>query len=331
MKKDYHEKISVIMSTYNTHKEILLKSINSILNQSYKNIELIIVCDGICEDYNIISNIKDKRIVLVQNDRNYGLPYSLNKAIEISKGSFIARMDSDDVAKKNRLEIQYKFMIKHPNIDICGMEARRIGNGHGKISLYYNHENDINYQLIYESCFVHPTIMFRKSFLVKNNIKYNEEYRSAQDFELWSRINKNNMALIKKVGLYYRIHESQIGTEKKEEQAANAIKIIKRNVIKRYGNEKKIIDCFLVLSLRKKISTTEQILELSKNIDLILKKEKFDINKKRVLYTRFFHVLLKNNLLFNNIIFIIKNDNVRNKVLNLRNLFYVFYKIKNYL
>ena len=93
------ELVSVIMSTYNTDSEMLKESINSILNQTYKNIELIIVNDGSNkDDLKVIKSFNDNRIRVVNNKVNEGLAISLNKAIDISNGIYIARMDSDDIS-----------------------------------------------------------------------------------------------------------------------------------------------------------------------------------------------------------------------------------------
>ena len=98
-----NKKVSIIMSTYNTPEEFLKKSIDSILNQTYSNIEFIIVCDGNREEYEKIKKINDNRIKVLLNDNNRGLPYSLNFAIENSTGDYIARMDSDDIAINDRI------------------------------------------------------------------------------------------------------------------------------------------------------------------------------------------------------------------------------------
>ena len=107
-------KVSIIMSTYQTEETQLKQAIESILGQTYSNLELIIVCDGICKDIDIIKQYKDNRIHLIENEVNRGLPYSLNRAIEHSEGKYIARMDSDDISVKNRIAKQVEFMAKHP-------------------------------------------------------------------------------------------------------------------------------------------------------------------------------------------------------------------------
>ena len=117
------KKVSVIMSTYKTEESILNEAIDSILKQSYQNIELIIVCDGDKEEYNRIKEIKNPKIKVLFNETNKGLPYSLHLAIKNSTGDYIARMDSDDIAIEDRIEKQFNFMEEHKEIGICGTNA----------------------------------------------------------------------------------------------------------------------------------------------------------------------------------------------------------------
>ena len=120
-KENCENKISVIMSVYNEKKEWLQMSINSILNQSFKNFEFIIVLDNpdnielkaVLEQF----AAKDSRIKLIYNKKNMGLVYSLNSALKVAKGEYIARMDADDISELDRLEVQYNYFEQNPDID----------------------------------------------------------------------------------------------------------------------------------------------------------------------------------------------------------------------
>ena len=114
--------VSVIMSVYNGEK-YLSKAIESILNQSYRNFEFIIVDDASTDSSLEIINeyLKiDNRIIILSNNVNIGLGSSLNKAIQFSSGEFIARMDSDDISIPDRLEKQINYLLEHKNIHILG-------------------------------------------------------------------------------------------------------------------------------------------------------------------------------------------------------------------
>ena len=117
--------VSVVMSVYNSEK-YLKSSIESILCQDYSNFEFIIINGGSTDSSLKILNEykeKDKRIIILDNIKNKGLIYSLNKGIENSKGKYIARMDSDDFSRKTRLSEQVKFMEKNTEIAMCGTAA----------------------------------------------------------------------------------------------------------------------------------------------------------------------------------------------------------------
>ena len=121
MKKDL---ISVLMGIYNIpSKEVLEKSINSILNQSYKNIEFIIIDDGSTNDtYKWAKEItkNDKRVILKKNEKNLGLTKTLNKCLKLATGEFIARMDGDDYSHKDRFEKQLSFLKNNKEYQLVG-------------------------------------------------------------------------------------------------------------------------------------------------------------------------------------------------------------------
>lgn len=292
------KKVSVIMSTYNTEEEFLRESIESILNQTYKNLELIIVCDGCERDYKIISTYNDSRIKTICHDKNKGLPCSLNEAIDISNGEYIARMDSDDISVKNRIEEQVKFLEENQEIDICGTSAKLFGSRNKKKTIYLNGIEEIEIQLLYKATLIHPTVMIRKKIF--EEFKYNEEFRYSQDFELWSRvIQKYKIAFMPFVGLNYRIHDKQASTEKKEEQAVLSMKVIKNNSSRITGKyEDKIYQTLCVLGGRKSL-TRDNYKKISNNIDYIIDNNiNYNINKlKKVLYNRYFELILKNKIL----------------------------------
>ena len=225
-------KVSVIMSTFNSKEEHLRSSIESILNQSYKDIELIIVNDGSqFKDIEIIKSYDDNRIVLINNEKNIGLAASLNKAIKMSRGEYIARMDSDDVSLKRRIEKQVKFMEKNPHIDIVGTYARFFGDSK-KVSLTpLINMREIYIMLLMETTLLHPTVMIRKSFIEQNELLYNELFTYAQDFDMWARCSElGNIEIMPEILVYIRKHAKQISTEKKNLQKKFAKKILKRQL-----------------------------------------------------------------------------------------------------
>lgn len=183
--------VSVVLPVYNA-KDFLEETIVSILTQRYTNLELIIINDGSTDNsLDIINKYKesDYRIVLV-NRENRGFVYSLNEAISLSKGKYIARMDADDISLKDRFEEQIKILDNMKNIDVVGCNYQLIDNksnitGEVKVPIS---ESDILMALCYSVPFAHPSVMIRKSIF--ENIKYEEN--PTEDYLLWSKIYKNN-------------------------------------------------------------------------------------------------------------------------------------------
>lgn len=185
--------VSVIMSEYNTDQKLLINSINSILNQTYENIEFIIIDDcGKNDLKKILSNINDKRIVYYKNEKNSGLVYSLNKAISISKGKYIARMDTDDFSYPNRLEIEVEYLEKNPQIDLVSSRADYFDGkviwGESKFS-----GNVRRKELLNGSPIIHPTVMFKKETLQKIGGYLN--YNRCEDYATWIELFVNNFNL----------------------------------------------------------------------------------------------------------------------------------------
>lgn len=198
------------MSVYNS-EEFIKESISSILQQSYHNFEFIIVDDGSKDQSkNIIKSYSDSRIVFVENQFNIGLAASLNKAISLSKGAYIVRMDADDICLINRLKYQIEFLEKNEHIDICGGYISRIdktGRVYKRVSKMPLCDGEIKSNLLYSNQLFHPTVVFKTSFFKKNNIQYNEDFIRTQDYELWSRLAFDYQAVfanIPRIVLKYR-------------------------------------------------------------------------------------------------------------------------------
>ena len=172
-------------------EQFVEQAIASILAQSYKKLEFLIIDDG-SKDSTVekIIQFKDSRIRLLKNEKNLGIAASLNKGIIESKGKYIARMDADDISLQDRIEKQFNFMEKNPQVGILGTGYYEI-NKHGerkKAYIYPHDDMEIKWKLLTGPVFPHPTVMFRKDVLIAFNINYNINYSATQDYELWSRL-----------------------------------------------------------------------------------------------------------------------------------------------
>ena len=183
-------KVSVVMSAYNCEK-FLVESLDSLLQQSFSNFELILFDDGSNDNTrNIITEYagKDIRIIPVFNDQNMGLTANLNRGIKLSKGTYIARMDADDISLPERFEKQIRFLDNHPDIDLLGtgsIDIDEFGNETQLRTVPEKHKEIINL-LPKANPMTHSSVMFRKISFEKINF-YNESYRTTQDYEMWFR------------------------------------------------------------------------------------------------------------------------------------------------
>lgn len=189
--------ISVIMATYNPKNlDKVTASIDSILHQTYSNIELII-CDDGSSDYvkKYLKTIqkKDSRIKCIYNDMNHGLAYSLNACLDKAKGEFIARQDDDDVSKPNRLKIQMDFLKKNPSIDFVGSAVDLFDeNGvWGKSTVIQFPEKE---DFLKRSPFAHPTILVRReAYDAVDGYRVSKETMRAQDYDMFMRMYAKNI------------------------------------------------------------------------------------------------------------------------------------------
>ena len=175
--------VSIIMSEYNTNKKLLIESIQSLLNQTYNNFEIILIDDCGENDVNdVIKIFNDKRIKVFRNENNSGLVYSLNKAIKLSSGQYIARMDTDDYSYPDRIEKQVDFMIKNPKYDVIGTKCYYYDgqNIWGKS----NFSGEITKEVMLNGTpLIHPSVMYKKSIMEKNGGYLN--YKRCEDTATW--------------------------------------------------------------------------------------------------------------------------------------------------
>ena len=189
-------KISIIMGIYKmiNKRSIVELSINSILNQTYKDFEFIICDDGYNDGtYEMVQDLikNDKRVILIKNNENKGLAYSLNHCLSIAKGKYIARMDADDISMPDRLEKQIEFLDEHLEYAMAGCNLLLI-NDKGIWGKRILAEKPTKKSFLFTSPFCHPAIVMRKDILDKvNNYRVEKITRRAEDYDLFMRIYAN--------------------------------------------------------------------------------------------------------------------------------------------
>lgn len=212
--------ISVVMPVYNG-ETFLRQAVLSILNQTVRDIELILINDGSSDATAAIAQelcAADPRIRYFTQE-NRGVIATLNRGLELSRGEFIARMDADDVAHPRRFEKQLALLRSKPDVVICGSEAILFGDTTGRLRKPASDAQCRAWQLL-GPCFIHPTVMFRRN-LVDGGIRYRTEYRHAEDYDFWFQVAAlGKMENIREPLLSYRVHGGQVTRTRRLAQTA---------------------------------------------------------------------------------------------------------------
>ena len=218
-------RLTVLMSVYNAECH-LSEAIDSILNQTCKDFEFLIMNDGSTDSSrDIITGYSDSRIHLIDNEKNLGLTKSLNRGIELSSTKYIARMDADDISLPKRLEGQIAFMEANPDEGVCGCWYRKVGSTEKTVRTPEGHD-EIRLALFFKNTLGHSTVMMRSSVLKEHGLCYDESMKTAQDYYLWVRLAElTRCANIPQVCLLYRVYPEQISGAVKDSQDESADRV----------------------------------------------------------------------------------------------------------
>lgn len=200
--------VSIIMSEYNTLEDLLEESIKSMLNQTYKNFEIILIDDcGKIDVSEFVKRFNDERIRVIKNSENMGLVKSLNRAIENAKGKYLVRMDTDDISYPERIEKQVKFMEDHPEYALSSSKVQ-----------FYNGEEifgetkftgEVTKNIIIKlgnTPIVHPTVIIKKDVILK--VGGYPNYKRCEDLALWIELVLNGYRLYVMDEILLRYHLS---------------------------------------------------------------------------------------------------------------------------
>ena len=212
--------ISVVMPTYNASDAFLKEAVESILNQSFRDFEFIIIDDGSTNDTPAyLNSLTDPRIQILRNERNIGITRSLNIGFRAAQGKYIARMDSDDVSMPDRLEKQFAFMESHPDVTVCGsMLSRYKGDAVPDRKKTEDMESYRIRMLFLNPGPSHPTAFFRREVLVQHHIEYDESLKYSQDYGMWMTVSQFGRICILPDRLLFRRYENNVSTLHRAEQ-----------------------------------------------------------------------------------------------------------------
>jgi glycosyltransferase involved in cell wall biosynthesis len=214
----------VILPVYNAENYITA-AVDSVLQQTYAHYECIIINDGSTDGTagKLHPYRHNKRVKLIERE-NKGLVRTLNEAVQLCEGTYIMRMDADDLSTPDRMAKQLAFLESNA-LDILGSGIRTFGGLYRFTRRYYTDDATIRFQLGFASCFAHPTLFCRREPLLQN--PYDHRYEKIEDYELWTRLAKQGykMGNCPDVLLHYRVHKNQITTASRNFQDQERIKI----------------------------------------------------------------------------------------------------------
>ncbi|WP_456277646.1 glycosyltransferase [Bacillus sp. AK128] len=221
-------KITVLMPVYNGLKWIE-DSVKSILKQTFKDFEFIIIDDGSSDGTsNYLKRLTDSRIIIVYQEENQGIVSALNKGIKLAKGKYIARMDADDISFPTRLESQFNFLEQNKeyvlvasNIETFTHETDIKGGIIQEFQEWYNSahsDEEIRKTLPIGNCLNHPSVMFRSESILATGL-YKPQFQLAEDYELFIRLSGfGKMYKLTERLLKYRIHSNQLSSTYNQKQ-----------------------------------------------------------------------------------------------------------------
>lgn len=228
-----HEKntvplVSVVLPVYNGEK-YLAEAIDSILMQTFKDFELIMIDDGSTDSSQSILReyeARDARIRVLLHE-NQGLATTLNNSIDIARGTWVARMDQDDISELCRFDRQLKWLEK-TGADIAGSWVQRFGTLDKRVIKLSQTDEAIKMAMLFSSPFAHPSVMMRTELVSK--LRYDSAFEKAEDYDLWVRAAESEwkMTNVPEVLLFYRVHSSQISTKSASQQQQLTQKIRQR-------------------------------------------------------------------------------------------------------
>jgi glycosyltransferase involved in cell wall biosynthesis len=269
--------ISVIMPIYNAEK-YLNEAIDSILNQTYPDFELILLNDNSTDSSKSIIEFylaKDKRIIFVNKDLNVGPATLRNEGFDIASGEFIALLDADDIAAPTRFEKQIGILKNNPQIGVCGSWFTTFGDKERrKVVQHPEQHNQIKVNFLIDCTIGNSTAFFKKNIL--GEIRYNKEYVPAEDFHLWSRlITKAQFYIIQESLVDYRIHDTNI-SQTKIDNVKKSNRRIKIELLKQFeieGNNPNISSYIHLIEGQKGL-TFEEIKLVSECYNDLINKNK---------------------------------------------------------
>lgn len=257
-------KISAVMALYNTPIEYLQKTVESILNQTFKDFEFIVIDDASTIEYKeFFENFKDSRIKYFKLEKNAGPGNARNEGIKKALGEYVAIVDSDDIYLPKRFELQSKFFDENPEISLTSTNFKY--SNKNKLSNAPLKDDDIKVFMLFNSPLCNPSAMFRRKEFLQQNLFYPEDRNFGEDYSLWinAMFAGIKMANLQDLLMIYTRRKGQLSREKQENQI-DALKKLYREILEKIEIEATEEDLTLHYNIYAQnfsdIETSEQII-----------------------------------------------------------------------
>ncbi len=223
--------VTVLMPVFNS-APFLEASVESILAQTFQDLELLIIDDGStdqgCEK---LRSLTDPRLRVIRQAENQGIVAALNAGLLAARGKYVARMDADDIAMPGRLARQWQYMESDSTIGLCGSRFEFFGERTGPGWVTYFEPDEIRVAMLFENPICHPTVMIRREVLQKADLKYPAEYPFAEEYALWLDLMRvTRLTNLVDTLLRYRSHPTQASQLKSEMQSRSMERVIRRQL-----------------------------------------------------------------------------------------------------
>jgi len=276
--------VSILMPCYNVGQYVE-EAVGSILEQTYRNIEIVAINDSSTDDTGEILRqlaAKDNRVKVYENEENFKLIRTLNKGVLLCNGDYVARMDADDIALPERIEKEVRFLEDNPDHDIVSTLFYAFPSGKpNKKSLHLNplRDDELRAYLLFKSGICHPAVMIRKRVFTELKLSFEQEYLHVEDYALWSKaIYKTKLANIGEPHLLYRVHPTQVSSLNEALQTENKKKVFAVHC-KEWGLSTTSDNLDTYAAVAETILSKPSLIELKKCEKFML--SLIDINKKR--------------------------------------------------
>jgi glycosyltransferase involved in cell wall biosynthesis len=211
----------VLLAAHNEER-FLRHALESVIRQTVTDLELIVVDDGSTDSTpNVLASVSDPRVVRVRNEERLGLAGSLNRALEVAHGHYVARLDADDVAFPHRLERQLARMQSDPSLAVLGSAVLELDpDGRpGDLHLMPAGPSAVRWAALFSSPFFHPTVLVRRELLEREAVRYDTEFLESEDYDLWTRLLRLRAGdNLREPLVLYRVHERQASSRRRDIQ-----------------------------------------------------------------------------------------------------------------